>query len=143
MSTIGGNDEHERVVRSLYDDVWTGRRYEIADALIHPEFAYAGAPGLKGPEAKLGAIRAYHAAVPDLRVTIDDLVLSDDRAAVRFTFAGTDSGGMRGRQPSGREISVWGVDMLGFRDGMIVSNWIGVDWLGLFVQIGAVDDPWA
>ena len=60
-----------------------------------------------------------------------------------FTFAGTDSGGMRGRQPSGREISVWGVDMLGFRDGMIVSNWIGVDWLGLFVQIGAVDDPWA
>lgn len=136
------NANIERVVRSLYNEVWTGRRYELAEDLFHPDFSYAGAPGLHGAEAKLKTIRSYHEGFPDLRVTIDDLVMSADRAVARYTFAGTDLGGVRGRQPTGRAVSVWGLDMFGFRDGRIISNWVGVDWLGLLVQLGAIPDPW-
>ncbi|HUK68790.1 MAG TPA: ester cyclase [Streptosporangiaceae bacterium] len=104
-SELGGdavedNARIEQVVRGLYDEVWTGRRYEFAEDLFHPDFSYAGAPGLHGAEAKLKAIRSYHEGFPDLRVTIDDLVMSADRAVARYTFSGTDLGGVRGRQPT-------------------------------------------
>jgi len=135
-------DEIERVLRSLYADVWTDRRYEVAEALFHPEFSSPGAPGMFGAEAKLHSIRRYHAAVPDLVVTIDDLVVAADRAVVRFTFAGTDLGGLAGHEPTGRPLSMWGVEFHDFRDGRIISGWVGVDWLGTFVQIGTLPDPW-
>lgn len=136
------NAQIEQVVRSLYDDVWTGRRYELGEDLFHPDFSYAGAPDLRGPEAKLGAIRGYHETFPDLRVTIDDLVTSTDRAVTRYTFSGTDVGGLHGRPPTGRHVSVWGLDMFGFRDGRIISDWVAVDVLGLLVH-GAIPDPWS
>lgn len=132
----------EGVVRRFYDEVWTGRDYAAADELFDPEFSYSAAPGLKGAEAKLRAVRSYHQTFPDLQVTIEDLVISADHAAVRFTVTGTDLGGFRGRPPTGRKVSTWGVDFFGFRDQRIVSNSVGVDWLGLLVQLGVISDPW-
>ena len=132
----------ERVVRRLYDEVWTGRDYAVADELFDPEFSYVAAPGLKGAEAKLKAIRGYHQSFPDLQATIEDVVISADHAAVRFTVTGTDLGGLRGRPPTGRKVSVWAIDFLGFRDQRIISNWPGVDWLGMLIQLGVVSDPW-
>ena len=40
-------------------------------------------------------MRRYHKAFPDLRVEIDDLVMGDDTAVLRFTMRGTDTGGRR------------------------------------------------
>ena len=134
--------EIERVVRRLYDEVWTDRSYAAAHELFDPEFSYPHAPGLKGPEAKLQAVRNYHQSFPDLQVTIEDLVISADHAAVRYAVTGTDLGGFRGRPPTGRKFSAWGVDFFGFRDQRIISNWVGVDWLGLLIQLGVVSDPW-
>jgi predicted ester cyclase len=133
----------EHVVRRLYDEVWTGRDYAVADELFDPEFSYPAAPGLKGAEAKLQAIRSYHQSFPDLQARIEDLVVSADHAAVRYTVTGTDLGGLRGRPPTGRKVSAWGVDFLGFRDQRIISDWVGSDWLGLLVQLGVVNDPWS
>jgi len=132
----------ERVVRRLYDEVWTGHDYAVAGELFDPEFAYDHAPGLKGAEAKLQAVRNYHQTFPGLQVTIEDLVISAADAAVRFTITGTDLGGFRGRPPTGRKMSSWGVDFYGFREQRITSNWVGVDWLGLLIQLGVVSDPW-
>lgn len=42
-----------------------------------------------------------------------------------------------------RAATVWGVDILGFRGERIISNWVGIDWLGLLVQLGAIPDPWS
>ena len=129
--------------RRLYDEVWNAGRYEVADQLFHPDFQYPPAPGLRGPEAKLAAIRRYRTASPDLHIRVDDLVAQGDTVAVRWTISGTDTGGLAGRTPTGRSFSAWGVDILGFREGRIISDWIGVDWLGVFTQLGAIDDPWA
>lgn len=133
----------EEVVRSLYDDVWTARRYEVAEDLFHPDFSYAPVPHLRGAQAKLAAIRAYHQSCSDLRATVDDLVVTGDRAVARYTISGTDTGGFRGRPPTNRTFSTWGVDMFSFLDGRIITDWVGVDWLGLMVQTGVIGDPWA
>ena len=57
-------------------------------------------------------------------------------------MTGTDTGGLKGRPPTGRSVRAWGVEHLGIRDGRIVSDWLGVDWLGILVQLGAIPNPW-
>lgn len=130
------------LTRRLYDEVWNAGRYEVATQLFHPDFHYAAAPGLRGPEAKLAAIRRHRTSCPDLRIHIDDMIVQDDRVAVRWTLTGTDTGGVAGRPPTGRSIAAWGVEFLGFRDRRIISDWLGLDWLGVLIQLGVVADPW-
>ncbi len=36
----------------------------------------------------------------------------------------------------------WVVDIMQFEGERVVSEWIGADNLGLFVQLGVLDDPW-
>ena len=117
-------------------------RDEIVTELFDPDYRTPAAPGLTGGAAKLAVIRSYRTAFPDVRITVDDLVIGVDQAAVRWTLSGTDTGGFRGRPPTGRTISGWGVEMFGFFQDRIATDWIGADWLGVLIQLGVLADPW-
>lgn len=47
-----------------------------------------------------------------------------------------------GRPPTGRAVDEWVVTIMHFEDDEVVREWIGADKLGLFIQLGAVDNPW-
>jgi predicted ester cyclase len=130
------------VARRLYDEVWNGRRYDVAQELFHPEFSTAAAPGLRGGAAKVAAIRGYHATLPDLRVEIAHLVEGADQVAAHLVISGTDTGGFKGRPATGRPVRTWVAEFLTFADQRIVGDWVGSDWLGTLVQLGVLPDPW-
>ena len=67
---------------------------------------------------------------------------SNDTVVLRVLFRGTDTGGYVGRAPTGRAVEEWAVTIMHFEDGKIVREWIGADKLGLFIQLGVLDDPW-
>jgi predicted ester cyclase len=147
MGAVGNNPTRtghglETVVRRLYDEVWNAARYEIAKELFHPDFQYGAAPGLHGAEAKLLAIRKYHELTPGARFTIDDIVVGADHVAARTTITFTDTKGWQGRPPTGRTVTAWSAEFFGFRDGRIITDWVGDDWLGLLIQLGVIDNPW-
>lgn len=133
----------ESVVRRLYDEVWNAGRDEVAAELFDPDFETVAAHGLRGGASKLAVIRGYRAAFPDVHIEVDDLVAGSGEVAVRWTLTGTDTGGFRGHEPTGRRVSGWGVEFFRFRDNRIVTNWVGADWLGVLVQLGLTTDPWA
>jgi predicted ester cyclase len=126
----------------MYQQLWNDRRYEVAAELFDPSFRHPAFPELRGGAAKVAAVRAYHDAFPDLLLTVDELVAGPDSVAARFTVRGTDTGGLKGRQPTGRPVRSWGVDFLRLRDGRITHDWIGADWLGVLTQLGVVPSPW-
>jgi predicted ester cyclase len=79
----------------------------------------------------------FHAAFPDLTVRIDELVAEADKVAVATTMAGTHLGELLGREPTGRRVSVTGVDMVRIRDGVIVEHRGLTDMVGLWRQLEA------
>ena len=131
--------EREMQVRSFVEAVWNGREYDAASSLY--SHAYVNAFGT-GPSARVEPIRRYHQAFPDVHLDIDELIVADDTVTLRMTFRGTDTGGYLGRPPTGRSVEEWVVDIMHFEEGKVVREWIGADKLGLFIQLGVLDDPW-
>jgi len=131
--------EREAQVRRFVDEVWNGRNYEAAVDLYAE--AYTNALG-SGPSARSDVVRRYHEAFPDLRLDIDELIVAGDKVVLRATFRGTDTGGYVGRAPTGRAVEEWAVVIMHFEHDRVVREWVGADKLGLFIQLGVVEDPW-
>ena len=131
--------EREIQVRRFVDEVWNARNYEAAVDLYSEKYVNTfGA----GPSARIEPIRRYHNAFPDLRLDIEELIVAGDTVVLRFTFRGTDTGGYVGRAPTRRDVEEWVVTIMHFEGDRVVREWIGADKLGLFIQLGVLDDPW-
>jgi predicted ester cyclase len=131
--------EREMQVRNFVEQVWNGRNYEAASDLYSENYVN---PFGTGPSARVEPIRRYHLAFPDLHLDVEELIVAGDTVMLRMTFRGTDTGGYLGRSPTGRAVEEWVVDIMRFEDDQVVSEWIGADKLGLFIQLGVLDDPW-
>jgi hypothetical protein len=132
--------EREAQIRRFVDEVWNGRDYAACSRLYHQDHL---SPYGKGPEAKAAGIRANHLAFPDdMEVAIDDLIVSGNKAVLRITLTGTDCGGYAGRPPTGRPVREWGVNIMEFKDDRVIREFMGADKLGLFIQLGVLEDPW-
>ncbi|XLM19600.1 ester cyclase, partial [Chromobacterium piscinae] len=71
----------------------------------------------------LQASRTFRAAVPDLKVEVTDMVLADDRVALRLHFTGHFSGRFGDRQGSGQAIDFQAFDFYRVKNGRIAENW--------------------
>jgi predicted ester cyclase len=137
-----GAADHEVRVRDFFRQVWNGQDYEAAAQLYAERYSNPAAPGKCGGSAKAGFIRSYRQAFPDLTMTIEDLVATDQAVAVRYSATGTDLGGFAGRPPTGRRMTMWAVSFLRFDGDQVISEWIGADYLGLFEDLGTLPSPW-
>ena len=131
--------QREMQVRRFTGEVWNGRNYEAAGDLYSEKCV---SPFGVGPLARTEPIRHYHQAFPDLRMDVEELITAGDTVVLRMTFRGTDTGGYVGRPPTGRAVEEWVVAIMHFEGDKVVREWIGADKLGLFIQIGVLDDPW-
>jgi len=48
-----------------------------------------------------------------------------------------------GRAPTGQPVEEWVVTNMHFGGDEVVREWIGADKLGLFIQLGGLDDRWS
>jgi predicted ester cyclase len=131
--------EREGQVRRFVDEVWNARNSDAAVDLYSE--AYTNPFGA-GPSARIEPIRRYHEAFPDLRLNIEEVIVAGDTVVLRSTFRGTDTGGYVGRAPTGRAVDEWVVAIMHFEGDKVIREWVGADKLGLFIQLGVLDDPW-
>jgi predicted ester cyclase len=131
--------ERESRVRRFVDEVWNGRNYAAASDLYGE--GYVNTFG-SGPSARVEPIRRYHQAFPDLHLDVEELIVAEDTVVLRAIFRGTDTGGYMGRVPTGRAVEEWVVTIMHFNGDTVVREWIGADKLGLFIQLGVLDNPW-
>ena len=77
----------------------------------------------------------YRAAFPDLKVTLDELVVQDDKVAVQVTFEGTHSGTYEGFQPTHKKSRFTDMQILTIKDGKIIETTLGSGGLKYFFGI--------
>jgi steroid delta-isomerase-like uncharacterized protein len=127
-------EANKQLVREHYEQLVNRKNLAAADVQLAPDFIdHAAPPGTpRGPEAARLAMAGLHHALPDVWVTLEDVVAEGDRVAVRATWRGTHQGTFQGLTPSGRKVTLTGMVFWRVANGRIAERWATVDLRELF-----------
>ena len=114
-----------RAIRAaqLYYAFWDTGKPEYVGAAVGPGFFDKTLPEgcRQGPEGLKAASGAFRTAVPDLRCTVEHLLVAGDKVVARLTFRGTHKGAFLGRPAPGKPIEFRALDILRVEGGRIVQ----------------------
>ena len=129
-----------KAIRRRYHDVWNTGATESLDAIMAPDVInHSPLPGqAAGIDGFKQAIQWMRVGVPDLSVTIESEISEGDMVATRWTGTGTQTGTLMGVPPTGKKVTVSGIDMCRIADERIVEYWQELDTLSMLQQIGAI-----
>jgi steroid delta-isomerase-like uncharacterized protein len=136
-------EDNKAIIRGYVEAVWNQQQVDRADEFMAPDFldhaSLPGqAPGLEGWKKKWAM---YLAGIPDLRVTIEELVAEGDKVGVRRTYEGTHQGELLGVPPTGNHVQIGGISIFRLAGGKLAESWEQVDLLALMQQLGALPTP--
>jgi steroid delta-isomerase-like uncharacterized protein len=133
-------DANKEFVRR-YIELYNSGNLAIADEIIAPDFVDHEHPECEpGPAAVKRMVTDFRAAFPDTIGTVQEMIAERDIVAFRFVLRGTHSGTAHfaGLPPSGREITLVGMDFVRIAGQKLVELWSCQDTLGLLRQLGAI-----
>ncbi len=93
---------------------------------------------LRGRPAVLESFRRLFKTFPDLKMTTDQLIVDERRAAVVFSTTATHSDEFMGLPATGRKARVSGVLVLTLEDGLVEDEIRLYDFTALLVQVGVL-----
>jgi 4-oxalocrotonate tautomerase family enzyme len=143
-----GNGKHEdaewQYWERWFDELWNKKNYDIVYEYVDTNFTAHGAGGQDikmGPEGPKDMVKAWHAAMPDGRMTIDDIVTDGDLSTIRMTWRGTHTGQFYNVPASGKKIEVTSIGIDRVVNGKITEGWGELNMLGMMQQMGAIPTP--
>jgi predicted ester cyclase len=92
-------------------------------------------PGVTAKQMTVKYFAARLAALPDLKVVADPVVVAGDMVAANFVYSGTQRGAYFGIPPTGRQVVFNSCDILALRNGLIAAHWGAADIAGLVAQL--------
>jgi predicted ester cyclase len=135
--TEAQRDATMKAVRAFYDFWNTGDETLLQEA-IAPNFIDhtlpAGRP--QGPQGPAFASRRFRAAVPDLKVTVEKIIVAGDYVTVHMNFTGHFTGRFGQTQGKGQPVPFIATDLVKVENGRITDNWHIEDNLALLQEMG-------
>ena len=131
---------NKTLVRRFYEEVFNKKNLAIIDDFLDPHIIeHALPPGLPGGiQGSRQLIGMYLTAFPDLQLTAEALIAEEDKLAARLTMRGTHKGEFMGIPPTGKQVTMTGIQIVRIANGKIAENWINLDALGLLQQLGVI-----
>lgn len=124
------------LARQWFEGVWNKRNRETIFALVHPTCVGHHEGEVSNGPAEIEAMRSrLLGLLPDLHVTVEDIVADGDDAVVRWRFSGSHTGTAGPLAATGRAVSFSGMTWLKFREGRIVEGWDSWNQAALLQQL--------
>lgn len=143
----GDGFDVDHTVRSLFHDTYNRRDLSAIDRAYDPNVRWNGPTNRQG--VGRGTVRAMArsllATFPDLGLLVDEVYWQGNpdegfAVSVRWSAAGTHRGPALYGPPTGRRVSLWGINQLYVRDGRIVEDWCLFNEFDVMAQVHA-DEP--
>lgn len=132
-------EENKALMSRIYE-VFNKKKLTALDELIDPHAVDHSAPpgmpgGIEGARQFAGMLLT---AFPDLHFTVEDMIAEGNKVVARLTMRGTQQGEFLGISPTGKHVTVTGIEIVYIVGGKIVEHWNNYDDLGLMQQLGAI-----
>jgi steroid delta-isomerase-like uncharacterized protein len=127
----------DTILHRWFEQVWNLGREEAIDELMAEDVVTHGLQeDLHGPAAFKPFYRQFRSAFPDMRITVEEVLIDGDMIAARCSVSGTHTGPGLSVPASGKPTSVTGMCMARVKDGKMIEGWNNFDFLALYQQIG-------
>ncbi len=132
-------DLEKKAIASAFFDCINERDYEGMGGLMASDMKYHGGPGI-APTAEgiRTAVQRFVQGFPDLEIKVEEVVIEDEKVAVRSLSSGTQKGEYLGIPASGCKVKFHGIDIFEIQNGQITQVWHFEDSMAVLRQIGAM-----
>jgi len=135
------SSDNKSVARRVREEIWNQKNFPLANEIVGPDCVHQVHDPLtpqlvKGPEGLKKLVDVYMTAFPDARCTVEEVIADGDRVMVRWTARATHTGKLLQIEPTGRKVSVSGVDIYRFENGKMHDHRIIWDAMGFAQQLG-------
>jgi predicted ester cyclase len=136
-------EQSKALVQDYLERVWNQADLAALDELTIPTFRYylGGQPG-RDHSAMRELVTMVHAAFPDWRIRIADLVAEDITVVVRWEGEVTHLGPFQGIPATGKRILVNGINIYKVQDhpagGKVAAEWEQTHTIGMLEQMGVL-----
>jgi steroid delta-isomerase-like uncharacterized protein len=133
------SEQHNKqIVDEFIQALFTRGELDAVDRYLTPDFinhdpTFPDQPGDR--ESMRGASEVIRAAFPDWHSDLEELIAAGDKVVERFTASGTHRGELMGIAPTGRTVTLPGINIFRLQDGRIVERWGKLDMLGFMQQL--------
>lgn len=138
-------DDPKQLVHRFVEELWNERRLDVADAIFAEDCVThqlrSGVPAdavPRGPQAIKEHVTGWVASFPDLQFRIEQMLSEGDRVVMQLLMEGTHQGAWLGIPASGRKMQIRMFTVHRVAQGKIVEDWVLVESLGFFQQLGVV-----
>jgi predicted ester cyclase len=126
-----------KAVRAFYDFWNTGDEALLNEAIAPNFIDHTLPPGRpQGPQGPAFASRQFRAAVPDLKVTVEKMIVAGAYVTVHMSFTGHFTGRFGQTQGKGQPTPFIATDLVKIENGRITDNWHIEDNLTLLQEMG-------
>ena len=110
--------------RRWFEEVWNARRDEAIDELMAPDaVGHMEGGDVHGPPGFREARAVFLNALPDMHITVEDVVSEGWQAVVRWRVRATHRGELLGVAPTHRQVDFRGMSWFTVRDGKLAEGW--------------------
>jgi predicted ester cyclase len=132
--------DNKKIDRQLFEEPWKGN-LDVIDKFVDSNYVGHDASQpepLRGPQGFKDFVQQYRSAFSDARITVEEQIAEGDFVATRWTGRGTHDGDLQGIAPTRKQVTVSGLTLSKYKNGMLVESWDNWDTLGMLQQLGAV-----
>jgi steroid delta-isomerase-like uncharacterized protein len=138
-------NDPKQLIDKFVEELWNKRRLEVADEIFTSDCVThqlrSGAPvdaQPRGPQAIKEHIAGWVASFPDLRFSVEQILSEGDRVATQLLMEGTHQGTWLGIPATGKKMKIRMFTVHRVVQGKVVEDWVLVESLGVFQQLGVV-----
>ena len=137
----------KRIIERFVEELWNARRLDVADQIFAEDCAthqlHSGVlpkPVRRGPQEMKEHVSGWLMSFPDLRFNVEQMIAERDLVVSQLVMEGTHQGTWLGISPTGKRLQIRMITIHRIANGKIAEDWVLVESLGLFQQLGAVPE---
>ncbi len=135
------DEQNKAIVRRYSDEFVNQKNLDLADAIFADNFTLHD-PLIPMPVYGRERFREMLAELiksfPDFHYTSEEEVWQGDKVVIRWTFRGTHQGEFLSVAPTGKSVTMSGIDLLYLANGRIERLRVEANLLSLMQQLGAL-----
>ncbi|HEX2493888.1 MAG TPA: ester cyclase [Steroidobacter sp.] len=135
MSVQADPEANTQIAKRVFLEKMGQGRFDKLEEIYGPGFVAHGGSRDYTLEEDNESGKAWRAAFPDLKVSVERTVANDELVAVHWSAAGTNTVAAAGTPGQGKKARIEGMTFFRFADGRIVEEWSIIDVAALNRQL--------